>query len=72
MGGAFEHVADRPGHDQRYTMDATKIRTELGWRPRYTDLRAGLEQTIEWYAANRQWWEAGKATVEEGYAKRGQ
>lgn len=72
MGGTYEHVADRPGHDQRYTMDATKLRTELGWQPRYTDLRAGLEQTIEWYAANRQWWEAGKAAVEKQYARRGQ
>ena len=72
MGGAFEHVADRPGHDQRYTMDATKIRRELGWAPRYTDLRAGLEQTIEWYRENRWWWEADKAGIEQRYAERGQ
>ena len=72
MGGDYIHVADRPGHDQRYTMDATKIRRELGWRPRYTDLRAGLEQTIAWYEANRGWWEAGKAAVEKQYARRGQ
>lgn len=72
MGGTYEHVADRPGHDQRYTMDATKLRTELGWQPRYTDLRAGLERTIEWYEANRGWWEAGKAAVEKQYARRGQ
>lgn len=72
MGGTFEHVADRPGHDQRYTMDATKIRRELGWTPRYTDLRAGLEQTIEWYTHNRWWWEADKAGVEQRYAERGQ
>ena len=72
MGGDYIHVADRPGHDQRYTMDATKIRRELGWRPRYTDLRAGLEQTIAWYADNRWWWEAGKGDVEKQYAQRGQ
>ena len=72
MGGTYEHVADRPGHDQRYTMDATKLRTELGWQPRYTDLRAGLEQTIAWYADNRWWWEAGKGDVEKQYAQRGQ
>lgn len=72
MGGTYEHVADRPGHDQRYTMDATKLRRELGWQPRYTDLRAGLEQTIAWYRDHESWWAAGKDAVEAGYAARGQ
>lgn len=72
MGGTYEHVADRPGHDQRYTMDATKIRRELGWTPQHTDLRSGLEQTIAWYTDNRWWWEAGKAIIEQKYAERGQ
>ena len=72
MGGTYEHVADRPGHDQRYTMDATKLRRELGWQPRYTDLRAGLEQTIAWYRDHEPWWAAGKDAVEAGYAARGQ
>ena len=72
MGGTYEHVADRPGHDQRYTMDATKIRRELGWAPQHTDLRGGLEQTIAWYTDNRWWWEADKATIEQKYAERGQ
>lgn len=72
MGGTYEHVADRPGHDQRYTMDATKIRRELGWAPQHTDLRSGLEQTIAWYTDNRWWWEAGKAIIEQKYAERGQ
>ena len=72
MGGTYEHVADRPGHDQRYTMDATKIRRELGWTPQHTDLRSGLEQTIAWYTDNRWWWEADKATIEQKYAERGQ
>ena len=72
MGGTYEHVADRPGHDQRYTMDATKLRCELGWQPRYTDLRAGLEQTIAWYRDHESWWAAGKDAVEAGYAARGQ
>ena len=72
MGGTYEHVADRPGHDQRYTMDATKLRRELGWQPRYTDLRAGLEQTIVWYRDHESWWAAGKDAVEAGYAARGQ
>lgn len=72
MGGTYEHVADRPGHDQRYTMDASKLCRELGWTPRYTDLREGLEQTIEWYRNNESWWAAGKDAVEAGYAARGQ
>lgn len=72
MGGTYEHVADRPGHDQRYTMDATKIRRELGWAPQHTDLRSGLEQTIAWYTDNRWWWEADKATIEQKYAERRQ
>ena len=72
MGGAFEHVADRPGHDQRYTMDATKLREELGWRPLFTDLRAGLAQTIAWYEDNVWWWEGVKGGVEKQYAQHGQ
>lgn len=72
MGGEYVHVADRPGHDQRYTMDATKLRRELGWAPKHTDLRSGLEQTIAWYTDNRWWWEDDKAGIESGYAQRGQ
>ena len=72
MGGEYVHVADRPGHDQRYTMDATKLRRELGWAPKHTDLRSGLEQTIAWYTDNRWWWENDKAGIERGYAERGQ
>ncbi|MCG7289191.1 MULTISPECIES: dTDP-glucose 4,6-dehydratase [unclassified Corynebacterium] len=72
MGGEYVHVADRPGHDQRYTMDATKLRRELGWQPQHTDLRSGLEQTIAWYTDNRWWWENDKAGIERGYAERGQ
>lgn len=68
----YEHVADRPGHDQRYAMDASKLRHELGWAPRYTDLRAGLEQTIRWYRDHEKWWRPLKAEVEEQYRKQGQ
>lgn len=73
MSGEYEHVNDRPGHDQRYAMDSTKLTTELGWRPRYTsDLRDGLQQTIEWYRENRWWWEETKGDVEKRYEARGQ
>ena len=53
-------VTDRPGHDRRYAIDATKIRTDLGWRPRYT-FEHGLAQTIRWYVDNRRWCEAIEA-----------
>jgi dTDP-glucose 4,6-dehydratase len=48
-------VADRPGHDLRYAIDATRIREELGWRPSVT-LDEGLERTVDWYLANEDWW----------------
>ncbi len=50
-------VKDRPGHDRRYAIDASRIREELGWRPRH-DFDSGLEQTVRWYLANREWCEA--------------
>jgi dTDP-glucose 4,6-dehydratase len=68
----FDHVTDRPGHDLRYAIDATKLRTELGWRPQYQDLRVGLEQTIRWYAEHRGWWSDAKDAVEAKYAEAGQ
>ncbi len=53
-------VTDRPGHDRRYAVDASKIRRELDWTPNWT-FEAGLEQTIDWYLANRWWWEPIRA-----------
>ena len=50
------HVTDRPGHDMRYAIDPTKIHRELGWLPN-TKFEDGIEMTIEWYLANRAWWE---------------
>lgn len=50
-------VADRPGHDFRYAIDATKLQTELGWRP-LESFESGMEKTITWYLENRSWWEA--------------
>jgi dTDP-glucose 4,6-dehydratase len=49
------YVVDRPGHDQRYAIDATKIRDELGWTPSET-FESGLRKTVEWYLANGPWW----------------
>lgn len=67
----FEHVNDRPGHDLRYAIDASKLRAETDWRPRYSDLRAGLSATIAWYTDNRDWWETAKVAAEETYARLG-
>ncbi|MBP2294387.1 dTDP-glucose 4,6-dehydratase [Azospirillum rugosum] len=50
-------VADRPGHDKRYAIDASKITRELGWKPQET-FETGLRKTVEWYLENRSWWEA--------------
>lgn len=47
-------VKDRLGHDKRYAIDATKLKTELGWSPSYT-FEIGIEETIDWYLANQQW-----------------
>jgi dTDP-glucose 4,6-dehydratase len=54
--GMVEHVADRKGHDRRYALDWTKLRTELGYRPR-KDFTTGLAETVDWYRAHRSWWE---------------
>lgn len=65
----FDWVKDRPGHDRRYAIDATKLMTELGWAPEHTDFVAGLRQTIDWYQSNEIWWSADKALTEANYAK---
>ncbi len=69
---AYEHVNDRPGHDQRYAIDSTKLQTELGWKPKYTNLHEGLKATIDWYKNHETWWKNEKAKVEAHYAEKGQ
>jgi dTDP-glucose 4,6-dehydratase len=54
------HVADRPGHDRRYSVDSSKLH-DLGWAPRHSFDGGGLEETVEWYRANREWWEPIKS-----------
>ena len=58
-------VADRPGHDMRYAIDASRIATDLGWEPRET-FESGLRKTVEWYLANRTWWERIRSGVYRG------
>ena len=67
----FDHVNDRPGGDKRYAIDATKLQTELGWVPKYTDFEEGLAATIDWYRAHESWWMPDKAGTEEKYRKQG-
>ncbi|RAT98702.1 dTDP-glucose 4,6-dehydratase [Brevibacillus sp. Leaf182] len=52
----IQFVKDRPGHDRRYAIDATKLRSQLGWEPIYT-FESGIVETIEWYVSNQKWWE---------------
>ena len=51
------YVKDRPGHDQRYAIDPTRVRLELGWKPSVT-LDQGLEMTVDWFLGNESWWRA--------------
>lgn len=60
------HVEDRKGHDQRYSVDSTRIRTELGYAPK-VPFYQGLTSTIRWYEENRGWWEPMKKSVENEY-----
>ncbi|RJG24765.1 dTDP-glucose 4,6-dehydratase [Paenibacillus thiaminolyticus] len=70
----IKYVEDRLGHDRRYGIDATKITTELGWKPKHT-FETGIKETIDWYLNNRTWWEriqsgAYQTYYEKQYGKR--
>lgn len=69
---AYDQVTDRLGHDVRYAIDSTKLRTELGWSPTFADFEAGLATTIDWYRANESWWRPQKAATEAKYMEQGQ
>ncbi len=69
---AYDLVTDRAGHDLRYAIDASKLRTELGWRPAYADFAGGLAATIAWYRDHEAWWRPQKARTEAAYAVLGQ
>ncbi len=59
-------VADRPGHDRRYAIDAAKLRRELGWRPQHT-FEEGLRETVRWYLENQEWWRKIKSGAYRQY-----
>lgn len=63
----IEFVKDRPGHDRRYAIDWSKIRTELGWKPLH-DFDGWLTKTIEWYKTHQSWWQRVKSGVYQGAA----
>lgn len=51
----IQFVKDRPGHDRRYAIDSSKIQNELGWKPEF-DFETAIDQTIDWYLSNKEWW----------------
>ena len=68
----FEQVTDRAGHDLRYAIDPTLLRTELGWTPAHGDVEAGLADTVQWYRDHEDWWRSAKVSTERKYASQGQ
>jgi dTDP-glucose 4,6-dehydratase len=61
----ISHVPDRPGHDQRYAIDPTRLETEIGWRPA-TPFAEALGRTVAWYLTNEAWWTPILAETYEG------
>ncbi|HEX9917403.1 MAG TPA: dTDP-glucose 4,6-dehydratase [candidate division Zixibacteria bacterium] len=56
----IKFVKDRPGHDRRYALDASKLRGDLGWKPKYS-FEEGINKTVDWYLGNKAWWEKVKS-----------
>ncbi|MEQ8770540.1 MAG: dTDP-glucose 4,6-dehydratase [Phycisphaerales bacterium] len=68
--GMIEHVADRPGHDRRYAIDASKIKNDLGWTPSRSAWPSALRETVAWYQGNEDWWKRVKSgAYREFYAR---
>ena len=67
----FDWVRDRPGHDRRYAIDASKLRRELGWQPLHTDFEVGLRDVVDWYRTHEMWWRDTKAAAEAKYREAG-
>jgi len=65
----LQHVTDRPAHDRRYAIDASRLETKTGFRPE-VDFARGIEATIDWYVANRPWWEAIRSGAFQQYYER--
>ncbi|MFS0836692.1 dTDP-glucose 4,6-dehydratase [Paenibacillus sp. 1P03SA] len=59
-------IQDRPGHDRRYGIDANKITTELGWKPKH-NFESGIQETIQWYLDNKEWWERIRSGAYQSY-----
>ena len=66
----IQHVPDRTGHDRRYSMDCSKIRNELGWKPN-TEFSKALHETLEWYKKNGTWWKPLKQGADMKKAEAG-
>jgi dTDP-glucose 4,6-dehydratase len=67
-GDAYHRVTDRVGHDLHYTIDSAKLRTELGYQPKYAQFMARLFQTIDWWRADKAWWRPQKAATAAAHA----
>jgi dTDP-glucose 4,6-dehydratase len=63
----YRQTSERPGHDLRYSIDASKLINDLGWQPKFTDIKTGLSDTIDWYRQNPSWWKPQKNKTELKY-----